>query len=279
MSNINHKFTKPIALGQRLKFLIHENKWTQSKFAKKIGVSNTIVSKYISDEKNPSLDTLVLISDTLNTSTDYLLGKTDYVTPEYDEVAFANKFNLSPEALTSLVDHFNCFKEFAELLNYPKVNEFIEEFLKADVVPDLILSAFIICLKNDKMDVYNLANNKIDSDINCHLEALDKYYLPFCKHILNGTELVPNEIINNFSNKFTLAFSENEKEKVNHATSISAAGDALRIINNPVGKNLFMHDCKCISSYVQETLPDKVGDIAKELIKEQVRKKFYRKKE
>ncbi|MGE7094257.1 helix-turn-helix domain-containing protein [Lysinibacillus sp. NPDC048646] len=50
---------------------------SQKDFAKQIGVSSTVLSRYESDDRKPDYDTLQSIADYLNVSTDYLLGRTN----------------------------------------------------------------------------------------------------------------------------------------------------------------------------------------------------------
>src|SRR5699024_6994266 len=55
----------------------------QNDFAKKIGVSNVVLSRYESGERKPDYDTLDKIADYFQVSTDYLLGRTD--SPNYEQ--------------------------------------------------------------------------------------------------------------------------------------------------------------------------------------------------
>ena len=64
------------SLGYRIKYLRERNNISQIEFAKKIGVSNTVLSRYESGDRKPDYDTLQLIADFFDVSTDYLLGRT-----------------------------------------------------------------------------------------------------------------------------------------------------------------------------------------------------------
>ena len=61
----------------RLKKELEINKISQTELANKLGVSKSIISQYCSGKKEPTLDTLILICNTLNESSDYLLGIID----------------------------------------------------------------------------------------------------------------------------------------------------------------------------------------------------------
>ncbi|MFE3576864.1 helix-turn-helix domain-containing protein [Lysinibacillus sp. NPDC059133] len=65
--------------------------WTQSYAADKIGVARTTYTAYENGTKTPPLDTVNLIADLFEVSTDYLLGRTDttaLTAQEKDEAAF-----------------------------------------------------------------------------------------------------------------------------------------------------------------------------------------------
>ena len=79
------------SLGYRIKYLRERNNISQIEFAKKIGVSNTVLSRYESGDRKPDYDTLQLIADFFDVSTDYLLGRTDtpaLTSQEKDELEF-----------------------------------------------------------------------------------------------------------------------------------------------------------------------------------------------
>ena len=63
--------------GDILKILLEEKNISQKDLAKKIGVTEATISKYINNLQMPRLDLVDRIADTLNVTTDYLLGRTD----------------------------------------------------------------------------------------------------------------------------------------------------------------------------------------------------------
>lgn len=63
------------SLGSRIKALREKSNINQKDFAKKIGVSNVVLSRYESDERRPDYDTLQLIADFFGVSLDYMLGR------------------------------------------------------------------------------------------------------------------------------------------------------------------------------------------------------------
>jgi transcriptional regulator with XRE-family HTH domain len=61
----------------RLKQLRSLKKFTQEQLGKKINVSKVSISGYENGTRTPDLGTLIKISNVLNVSIDYLLGRTD----------------------------------------------------------------------------------------------------------------------------------------------------------------------------------------------------------
>lgn len=73
--------------ANRIKELRTQKKLTQQGLADIINSSRGTVAKYEGDERNPSYAMLSLIADALDTTVDYLQGKTDNVlkTPAVDD--------------------------------------------------------------------------------------------------------------------------------------------------------------------------------------------------
>lgn len=57
--------------------ILQEYHYSQTEFAKIIGVKQSQISEWLKGKAKPSYDTLKSISEKLNISTDYLLGRTD----------------------------------------------------------------------------------------------------------------------------------------------------------------------------------------------------------
>ena len=63
--------------SNRIKEARERKKITQKMLALRLGIAQTTVSGWENGSKRPSVDTIVQISDILDVSTDYLLGRTD----------------------------------------------------------------------------------------------------------------------------------------------------------------------------------------------------------
>ncbi|SFJ64548.1 Helix-turn-helix [Paenibacillus sp. UNC496MF] len=64
-----------MTFGERLADLRKKNKLTQEQLAQRIGVSQSTLAMYETSKREPSFDTLLLISEIFDVSTDFLLGK------------------------------------------------------------------------------------------------------------------------------------------------------------------------------------------------------------
>ena len=81
-----------MSFGNNLKKIRQEHDMTQEELAKKINTSRSNIANYENDKNMPSIEVLNKLSEILNCSTDYLLGKTDKRNPEkIDE----NKLNIA----------------------------------------------------------------------------------------------------------------------------------------------------------------------------------------
>ncbi|MFL0507404.1 helix-turn-helix domain-containing protein [Ureibacillus sp. 179-F W5.1 NHS] len=86
-----------VSVGAKIKYLREKSNISQKDFAKKIGVSNTVLSRYESGDRKPDYDTLQLIADYFEVSTDYLLGRTDNPKLENDDESNFQAFINDPE--------------------------------------------------------------------------------------------------------------------------------------------------------------------------------------
>ena len=90
-----------------LSYLIFEQNADAKAFAAKIGVSPTCITRYLRDDRFPSIEMLVLLADYFECSADYLLG--------LEENKGSAKYKKCPKFSTQfayLLDYFdyNCFK-------------------------------------------------------------------------------------------------------------------------------------------------------------------------
>ncbi|MEL6969941.1 MAG: helix-turn-helix transcriptional regulator [Bacteroidota bacterium] len=66
-----------MTLGQRVADLRKRMKVSQNELGKRVGTSGDIIGRYERDEVKPSIEVAAKIADELDTSLDFLMGKTD----------------------------------------------------------------------------------------------------------------------------------------------------------------------------------------------------------
>lgn len=65
-------------IGERIAILMEKEKLTQKELSKMAGVTESALSRYISNERQPKVEVLANIATALNTTSDYLInGKMD----------------------------------------------------------------------------------------------------------------------------------------------------------------------------------------------------------
>lgn len=72
MENCKHSF------ASRLKELMNEFNYTQSAVSNKIGCSRSIVSKWLHEQREPTLTNLWKLADLFNCTIDMLVGRAEY---------------------------------------------------------------------------------------------------------------------------------------------------------------------------------------------------------
>lgn len=64
-------------IGEKLKTVLFYHNMTQKELAQKIGVTEASMCRYCNNERDPKAKTVVKICQTLNISSDWLLGLID----------------------------------------------------------------------------------------------------------------------------------------------------------------------------------------------------------
>lgn len=91
--------------GDKLKALRKSKKLTQAELASKIGVSKWAVTSYEQGRTSPSIEVLIKICETLDTSSDYMLGISDTLPLEMTTVG------LSDEEIRLLLQFLNLVEQ------------------------------------------------------------------------------------------------------------------------------------------------------------------------
>jgi transcriptional regulator with XRE-family HTH domain len=86
----------------RLRLLLDRKGETQGKLAESIGVHRQSIGQWKDGTTVPDINALYKIAEYYNVSTDYLLGRTDFESPDIDAQAINKKIGLSDDAIYNL---------------------------------------------------------------------------------------------------------------------------------------------------------------------------------
>jgi len=112
-------------IGTRIEILLKERGLSRSEFAKLLHINYNTATGYIQNRRLPDCETLLKMSILLNTSTDYLIGRTtirhhkDLYYSEKEGILVSNFRNLSPEMQQILINISACLHK-----NPPKDSSF-----------------------------------------------------------------------------------------------------------------------------------------------------------
>lgn len=95
---------------ENLNKLLKEKNITQLNLSMKIGITQETISAYINDKAKPSADTLIKLANHFNTTTDYILDRTD---------VNCRIENIKPKDLTN--NEFNIISKYRNLTDEDKI--------------------------------------------------------------------------------------------------------------------------------------------------------------
>lgn len=93
-------------LGGRISALLKKNNKSQKELAETLGISEGVVSRYISGDREPKPEMLANIATALNTTSDYLLGieSEDFNYPQVYRIIARNASTMSNKEKKDLID-------------------------------------------------------------------------------------------------------------------------------------------------------------------------------
>ena len=93
-------------LGQRIAEALRKANFTQKELAEKIGVTETVMSRYISGDRDPKPETIANIATALHTTSDYLLGieNEEFSHPQVRRLIARNASKMTEKEKKELID-------------------------------------------------------------------------------------------------------------------------------------------------------------------------------
>lgn len=103
-----------MTLGKRLKEEREKRKWSQKFVAEKLGITNTVLSNYERDYRDPDTENLKKLAELYEVSTDYLLGRetTSKERPDVQGIWFYDMDDISEEEFQEIEEELNEYKEY-----------------------------------------------------------------------------------------------------------------------------------------------------------------------
>lgn len=101
-------------IGIRIQTLLEEKELSRSEFARQLHINYSTAAGYIQNRRLPDCETLLQMSILLNTSSDYLIGRTtirhhrDLYYTENEGILISNFRSLSPDMQQVLINISSC---------------------------------------------------------------------------------------------------------------------------------------------------------------------------
>ena len=142
----------PADVRTRIKDLIKERKTTQKKVALSIGITPSMFSRFLSDEKyNISEESIIRLARVFNVSTDFILGLTEIPDKKNYDIA---ELGLSVEAAKNLYTgkvNTDVVKRLLENPRFALVTHMIEQYLDDTVAKGYVAHNQLITAMNNMM--------------------------------------------------------------------------------------------------------------------------------
>lgn len=189
-----------IVFGERLKALRNEKQKTLRELAENLNIPYSTLANYERGEREPSYENLVTIADFFGVTTDYLIGRSDFKTPEEEYLRDLIKRNLDVKHHVDN-DEFILFliELFKSMVTIYEFDNFLSDSFLAAIKEIKIYYEKLISLKDDcknliykSLEKYKNIKTKIK-----HFHP-SKYHSKIYLTIAQNTEL--NSISNNINN-------------------------------------------------------------------------------
>ena len=94
-------------IGNRISYLLNKNGISQKELADRINISESVVSRYISGEREPKANVIANLAIALRTTSDYLLGieeDDNFSQPRIKRMIARNADNMTAEEKRELIN-------------------------------------------------------------------------------------------------------------------------------------------------------------------------------
>ncbi len=94
-------------IGNRISYLLNKNGISQKELADRINISESVVSRYISGDREPKANVIANLATALRTTSDYLLGieeDDNFSQPRIKRMIARNADNMTAEEKRELIN-------------------------------------------------------------------------------------------------------------------------------------------------------------------------------
>lgn len=175
---INRSPTSPFAAN--LKKVFWNSGQSQAEAAEGLGVSRQTFNNWINGQNQPDYASLVRIADYFRVSTDYLLGRTETVSPDTSIAGCGKLTGLSDKSIEKLIELYRANWEnwYTYLLNdiieADEFQLFLESLMNYVTTSDEEVKSISLDDSITNRDVYELKTNRLFHSIVQHLIAVYK---------------------------------------------------------------------------------------------------------
>lgn len=246
---------------ERLYDLLYDANLTPTGLSSKLGLNSSTISKCLNEKRIPSGKILIMIADYFDVSIDYLLGRSDYITPEVEALSIHAELNLDKEALTMLIANIKAFQEAASITVGEDYKTYTNKFFNSSLLYQLLCYGYITRCEKDVLLIMDSAT------------SLFKNLKPFIMNNIKSKLLIstcnsniisPKELIDDFCEKNISFIPAKDIEKLKITQSPTAVADILRISNSCLAKNLF----SMYLSFFKNLTPEQITKFVKEYMYE-----------
>ena len=246
---------------ERLYDLLYDANSTPTGLSSKLGLNSSTISKCLNGKRIPSGKILIMIANYFDVSIDYLLGRSDYITPEVEALSIHAELNLDKEALTMLIANIKAFQEVASITVGEDYKTYTNKFFNSSLLYQLLCYGYITRCEKDVLLIMDSAT------------SLFKNLKPFIMNNIKSKLLIstcnshiisPKELMDDFCEKNISFIPAKDIEKLKITQSPTAAADILRISNSCLAKNLF----SMYLSFIKNLTPEQITKFVKEYMYE-----------
>ena len=216
--------------------LLNDANLTPTGLSSKLGLNSSTISKCLNEKRIPSGKILILIADYFDVSIDYLVGRSDYITPEVEALAIHSELDLNPKALAMLIASIKAFQEVASKTVGDDCKTYINSFFNSPLLYQLLCYGYVNRCEKDVLLIMDSATSLFK---NVKPFIMNNIKNKLSNSTYNGHIADPKKLIDDFCEKQCSFIPDTDIKKLMAAESPTTTASILRNSNSALAKNLF----------------------------------------